>query len=530
MTINNTNNIYGKSLVHQLESKYPCQSFKNNQGLNEGETRVRHFSANDIHGHLYAFRQLKTAVDQFRSKNPDGEVFLSGDEWVGGNEKKNELIVRTMNMLKPTAVAPGNHNLDWKGTKGLSKLLDLAKFKTLALNIVPTDEAKKTGQYSLQDDIDAGRFAGSYIKEKDGVKYGYIGLMPTDLMARLNQQSKDESKDISILDLEQTARVLQEETNKLESQGAKIITLVSHLGYDADKYIAQNVSGIDIIHGGHSHDTLEGLVSGKNCFKSPRDEYVLMTQTGKNGHNYSELDVVFDKEGRIIKAKNEVKPLNIFSDSLSIKLLEKIYIGEPKVIGNLAHDVKALPEATLEESALCSFLCDGYRKLTGADIVINNAGSMRSSLSQGPLKDRTIIDMLPFYNDVYTFKMSEKDLVNVLNGAVNATTQCNRPGALQVSGMKYVIGRDNRVKDAYVLKDDGTSIKLNTENPSPDKFYSVAYNSYLLGGPEGVEILKNQEIIKKHDLTETDILLEHIKSFDGKPISIKTDGRIIKEK
>ena len=67
-------------------------------------------------------------------------------------------------------------------------------------------------------------------------------------------------------------------------------------------------------------------------------------------------------------------------------------------------------------------------------------------------------------------------------------------------------------------------------NPRSDKFYTVTYNSFLAGGSEGVEALKAPEkMIKKFDKTETDILIDYIKSFNGKPILIQPDGRILHE-
>ena len=85
------------------------------------------------------------------------------------------------------------------------------------LNIVPSEEAIKTGSYALQDDIDAGRLAKSEIIEKDGQKFGYIGLVPSDMRARLSQQSQDFAKDMKVLDLKETEAALQKEVRNRSS-------------------------------------------------------------------------------------------------------------------------------------------------------------------------------------------------------------------------------------------------------------------------------------------------------------------------
>lgn len=302
------------------------------------------------------------------------------------------------------------------------------------------------------------------------------------------------------------------------------------MGKDAAVQIAQRVGGIDVINDGHSHDNLDGLVYGKNLFKSPRGEWVVITQAGKNGHSYGILDVVYDKFGRIIKAKNELKSLDNERENLAVKTMENITLGEPENIGVIAQEVKSKPETVLEESPLSAFLSDAYLKYSDADLVFNNMGGIRASLPAGPVTDRDIMDLMPFYNDVNVYKLSEKDIIDVLNSAVQATKKFHRTGALQVAGIRYVIGKDDRVKDVVIVKNDGTKVPLNTQNPSNDKFFKVAYNTFVAGGSEGLEALACPEkLIHKCDKNETEMFIDYIKSFNGKPIVIKEDGRIRKE-
>lgn len=492
---------------------------------NSGDVRIQTLAYNDVHGNLSALSRLKTEVDRFVSSKPQGvirNVVDAGDASVGAHEQKNRAIVAITNEIAPVR-SPGNHEWDFFGSKGYSKMLDNAKFKTLALNLVP-----KTGS-EFQDDIDAGRLAKSHVVDENGVKIGYIGLIPCDLKNRLNKQCKDNSTDIDVLPLNETIKAVQEEVNKLEAQGVKIIHVISHMGYDADVELIKNVAGVDIVNGGHSHTLLDGIVPGKNYFISKRGEPVILTQAFKNGHYVGYLDVEY-KNGIIDKAKYEVKNIDNNPQSLVVKMIENMYLGAPKVIGTMAHSVKALPEYVLEESPLNSFLCDGYKKYTGAQIVFNNLGTMRYSMPEGQITDRQVMDILPYYNDVFTYKLSEKDIITALNGAIEAAGKYNRTGALQVSGLRYTIGKDNKVKDVFLVNDDGTEEKLNSDNPSSDKFYTVAYNSFLGGGTEGLAVLNAPEkIVSKCDRTETDIFRDYIASFNNQPISIEKTGRIIKE-
>ena len=234
-------------------------------------TRIASLYINDLHGHLDGIGKTQTEVAKFRAENLKSGtnsfapfVFISGDSYVGGNEKKNNLVVKLQNIIKPDANVYGNHEFDWKGTLGLSARTDHAKFPTLALNLIPKPDC------ALDDDYQAERLAKSIVVEKNGEKFGLIGLIPSDFLNRLNQETKEHCKDIDVLNLQDTIKSVQEEVDKFEKQGINKIIVISHMGYDADAAIAQSVSGIDVIHGGHSHHVLDGLKSGVNYFTSKR--------------------------------------------------------------------------------------------------------------------------------------------------------------------------------------------------------------------------------------------------------------------
>ena len=505
------------------QPQIPTQPKQNDQNV-----RVKSLYANDLHSHVDGFAKLTTEVNKFRAENDKqgrtGFVFLGGDSYVGGNEPKNKLIVKIMNIIKPDAVVNGNHEFDSKGSTGLFDRMKDANYLTLGLNlnIKPGSPFEKL--------INMGKLAKSTVIEKNGEKFGVIGLTPSDLFMRISQETKDHCNDFSIMNLPDTIKAVQQEVNQLEKQGVNKISLVSHMGYDADVAMAKAVDGLDVIHGAHSHDTLPGLIPKVNIFTSRRGEPVIITQAGKNGHAYGVLDVEYDKNGKIVSAKNDIRSLENVPQSLMVNVAQNIFLGKPQVIGEIAETVKALPEYALQENPLCSFLCDAYKKYTGADIVYNNGGTMRASLYKGPITDAQIMDLMPYFNEVSVYKFSEKEIIDTLNNAIEATAKYHRTGALQVAGLQYTIGTDHKVKDVYFVKDDGTKEKIDAKAPRTDKFYTVAYNSFLFGGSEGLANLHAPEKkVAQADKNETEMLIEYIKSFNGKPVKIAKTGRIINE-
>ena len=241
----------------------PTQPKQNDQNV-----RVKSLYANDLHSHVDGFAKLTTEVNKFRAENDKqgrtGFVFLGGDSYVGGNEPKNKLIVKIMNIIKPDAVVNGNHEFDSKGSTGLFDRMKDANYLTLGLNlnIKPGSPFEKL--------INMGKLAKSTVIEKNGEKFGVIGLTPSDLFMRISQETKDYCNDFSIMNLPDTIKAVQQEVNQLEKQGVNKISLVSHMGYDADVAMAKAVDGLDVIHGAHSHDTLPGLIPKVNIFTSRR--------------------------------------------------------------------------------------------------------------------------------------------------------------------------------------------------------------------------------------------------------------------
>lgn len=96
----------------------------------------------------------------------------------------------------------------------------------------------------------------------------------------------------------------------MSEQGANIIIVISHCGYDVDKVIAERAGDvIDVIVGAHSHTFLyTGVPPGPD---TPRGDYptevthsnghrVLIVQAGAYAKYVGNLTVYFDSKGDVI--------------------------------------------------------------------------------------------------------------------------------------------------------------------------------------------------------------------------------------
>lgn len=94
-----------------------------------------------------------------------------------------------------------------------------------------------------------------------GEKIGLIGAAPIDLTARVTHPSYH--MDCSVEDLDDTIEDIQEQVQELKEQGVNKIFLLSHMGNQTDKIVAQKTQGIDVIIGGHTHELIKDVKEGE---------------------------------------------------------------------------------------------------------------------------------------------------------------------------------------------------------------------------------------------------------------------------
>ena len=487
------------------------------------DTRATIFYFNDLHGNVKGAKKIKVASDKFDAKyqtsSNDCFKFCAGDSYIG--RTKNNFIGRFLNSLNLDGMTLGNHEFDM-GSKQLSKFVDSIRCKIFAANI----DYKKGNNF--EDDLASERIVKSSIINKNGHKYGVIGVTAEDIFDTTSKDSQEDFTDVGFMNLSQTTQAIQEEIAKLKQQGINKIILISHSGIDNDKKLAQTLDGVDIIIGGHSHHSLEGVEAQKNYFLSKSGEPVLIVQAGQNGEKYGELNVVFDEQGKLKAATNTLTSLKDYNTSLVVNYLENISFDKLEQLGELTDTLKKMKRATIkEEHPLACFVADAMRLKSGAQIAFHNKGCQKTDLKAGIITNRDIGTALPYINSVSMYKFSEKDIIDALKTTLNEPNESHSIGNIQVSGMEYTITKDNKLKDVYVTSGD-TKIKLDENNPSTDKFFTVAYGAFFAGGPGALKMLHAPDKrIKKFEWDDQQATIELIKqrTKNGK-IEIKTDGRI----
>ena len=521
---NNTPNYTATIYPNETVSVYNPD--KNNPKL----THTSWFYINDVHGKMTNMERIYNISKEFDStpsnvmspqffKNSTDNVskfkVSSGDVILGEEVIPNTVASQFLNWSGFIASALGNHELDVTKPETFSKLLGESSYKMLAANV---DVAPNS--------LLADKIHRSMITEKDGIKYGIIGIAPPDMRLRVKQN--ETVKDFTIYDTEETIKRVQAEAKKLKEAGINHIVVLSHGGNKLDKQLAQETQDIDIIFGAHTHNLIKGITEGENLFYSKTGEPVIITQAGKDGENLGILNVSFDEKGVIKKAQNNIIKTRDYNRPLFIKDTVEHILGKPEVVGRVRTAVAPPENRLTENNPHGNLITDAMRVQLGTDIALLNAGNIRGYFSQGPIDTRLLTDISPFGNKMMILELTEKQIVDAIKHGLNSTTKpSNKPGLLLVSGMKYTGNKQGELLELEFIDKNNQTHKIDINNPRTDKKYTVAADDFFATGGDGyLESNKNPEfVLQKFDQDKNILARDYIKTLN-QPIDIIDDKRI----
>jgi len=154
------------------------------------------------------------------------------------------------------------------------------------------------------------------------VKVAIIGLDTTDVKRLLGEEM------IKGLDFEAPEKTMNKYLPEVKEKGADLVIVLSHLGFEEDKKLAQAVPGIDFIVGGHTHTELpQGHKEG--------DTFIV--QAGSNSKYVGNLEISLDPASKKIVGSS-ASLIPITSDQVKpdpeIQNILKPYIEEANKIGS----------------------------------------------------------------------------------------------------------------------------------------------------------------------------------------------------
>ena len=235
-------------------------------GLSYAHTMVDYVNMAKTYGKLGGLDRTATIVKAIRADRGDDKVLFldGGDTWQGSYtalKTNGQDMVDCMKLLKPDAMV--GH---WEFTLGqdrVQEIIDDMGYPFLASNIVDNEWEEPV-------------FESTAMFEKGGVKVAVIGqAMPYTPIANPRWMMANWSFGIR-------PEVLQENVNKARAEGAEVVVLLSHDGFDVDQKLATVVNGIDVILTGHTHDAVPRAIEIGNT---------LVLSSGSHGKYMGRIDL-----------------------------------------------------------------------------------------------------------------------------------------------------------------------------------------------------------------------------------------------
>eukprot|EP00096_Caligus_rogercresseyi_P012062 TRINITY_DN4948_c0_g1_i1.p1 TRINITY_DN4948_c0_g1~~TRINITY_DN4948_c0_g1_i1.p1 ORF type:complete len:363 (-),score=75.55 TRINITY_DN4948_c0_g1_i1:321-1409(-) len=338
---------------------------------------------------------------------------------------------------------------------------------------------------------------------------------------------------------------IREEARILKSQGVNIIIALGHSGYEKDLEIAEEVSEVDIVVGGHSHTFLYPKGQRPQLREWIKGEYpTYVTQTSGRvvpvvqafcfskymGH----VELSFDEEGELLQPVKgagvslaKVILLDGEEDPLAKEVMlpyQKQMVEYYEVVGQTSVD---LTRSSTSESPLGNMVTDSMiHAVNRSSIAFINSGGLRANLFKGSITLEDIIAVLPFYNSIDLVRVTGKSLRLILENVAAAWEKDVYTTFFQVSSgiqLEFCLTEENmyqRLKSARVFVG---GVWRDLQN---DEEYDILVPNFLFnGGIEGPNF-DNQALYKEPNLAmDRDALLSYIKDYS--PLQTRLSERIV---
>ena len=269
--------------------------FRRLYGIDDGSPSHYALSSGDFsalaqgYGKMGGLDRVATVIKAMRADRPDAILLDGGDTWHGSMtcyETQGQDMVNVMNLLKPDAMT-----FHWEFTLGSDRVREIVQglpFAAMGQNI-----------FDAEWDEPSEDFKPYEFFERGGVKVAVIGqAFPYMPIANPGWMFPEYS--FGIRD-----EHMQDMVDEVRAKGAELVVCLSHNGFDVDKKMAGNVTGLDVILSGHTHDALpEPVLVGDT----------IIVASGSNGKFVSRVDLDV-RDGRMMGFRHKLIP--IFSDVIA---------------------------------------------------------------------------------------------------------------------------------------------------------------------------------------------------------------------
>lgn len=455
--------------------------------------------------------RLVTAISEAREAAEGDVLLLDAGDWFQGSlfftQYGGDVAAEFMTRIGYDAMAVGNHEFD-NGPEGLAAFLDQVEFPVLSANIDVS-----------QSNLLAGKVGKSTVVETEGgARIGIVSVLAEDTPE--TSSPGDNVVFSPAIDAAQT------QIDALTDEGVANIVLLTHLGLRGDRRLAEDLTGVDLIIGGHSH-TLLGDMDGAAGPYPTEVNGVPIFQAYAYTKYLGRIEVTFSDDGTItdISGQPILLDAGVAEDEATLARVQELARPLDEVRQEVVAEATDAIEGAREvcragECPMGNLVADAMLDRVagqGIQIAIQNGGGLRASIDAGEITKGEVLTVLPFQNTLSTF---EVDGATIRAALENGVSQIEEGAGRfpQVAGMSFTVDAaaepGNRVSDIMVgdapLDESAT--------------YGVVSNNYVRNGGDGYAMF--EEAANAYDFGPdlADVTAEYL--AENAPYTPCTDGRI----
>ena len=478
--------------------------------LHGTETVLTIFTINDIYeitprNGYGGVAELMTILRKERERADHYLTTVNGDflspSLISGIFQGSQMI-DLMNMIEVDVVVFGNHEFDY-GVKVLTQRMQESRFCWLGTNVL-----------TLYKELPLNKAQGSVLFEIDGIKIGMIGLCTPETNTLAN--------DLQEVTLTPTILSAQAAIHKLKKEGADVIIALTHLNYEEDLLLANQVPEIDVILGGHDHEVMTWY-NGKT----------LVHKSGHDAQFLGRVDLSIKKtevgEKPKIFIRPEWKMISNYGYSEDPIVAEKVGYYAKRVNEELAEEI-ATCQTPLDSSSVRSgettmgnLIADALKSGLNADIAIINGGGIRGNRLYLPgtiLTKRDVQEELPFGDIAVLVEITGEQLLKTLEYCLGKIDI--KSGSFpQLSGMRVIYEAD------HIFGDRVCEVLVDGKPVDAQKTYKLALNDFLLRGGDGNMGLKQAKVLIGPGVGPllTSVVIDYLKAAGS--VDMMLEGRIL---
>lgn len=344
------------------------------------------------------YSRIAAVFDEARRDNPDGVIALdNGDTFHGtypAMASKGQALIPLVNALRLDAMT-AHWEFAW-GPDHFRSIASRLNHPMLAINC-------------YEKDTGARPFRPSILLERCGLKTGVIGIAATIVDKSMPPHFSEGLRFTDGCD------ELPQEIERLRSaEGADIIIVLSHLGFPQDAKLAKQVSGVDVLASGHTHNRLEHTVKVRNT---------LLIQSGCHGSFVGRLDLEV-RNGDVVGHRHRLIPVDetIAPQQAMRTLVDDAMRPHRAMLGEVVgHTSIPLHRNTQLDAPMDDVLLAAISAAAGTDIAFSNGWRYGAPLPPGPVTVNDLWNIIPTNPPVSTVELTGAEVASMLEENLERT-------------------------------------------------------------------------------------------------------------